>query len=148
MWTELRDELARELARAIQERFGVTHRPVVEVPPRRELGDLATPAPMQLARTLKRPPRAIAEELAAAFRPPRLVREVKVLGAGYLNLFLDRPAAAAALLAPDAPPRPGGGREGRPGKVIVEHTNINPNKAAHIGHLRNAVLGDVLAACL
>ncbi|HLX10037.1 MAG TPA: arginine--tRNA ligase [Thermoanaerobaculia bacterium] len=151
MWTELRDELARELARAIQERFGVALRPVIEVPPRRELGDLATPAPMQLARTLKRPPRAIAEELAAAFRPPRLVREVKVLGAGYLNLFLDRPAVAAALLAsPDAPPTSGGagGATGRPGKVIVEHTNINPNKAAHIGHLRNAVLGDVLAGCL
>ncbi len=154
MWTELRDELARELARAIQERFGVAHRPVIEVPPRRELGDLATPAAMQLARTLKRPPRAIAEELAAAFRPPRLVREVKVLGAGYLNLFLDRPAVAAALLAPpDAPPTSANGANGaniagRLGKVIVEHTNINPNKAAHIGHLRNAVLGDVLAACL
>ena len=145
MWTELRDELAREVARAIQERFGVTHLPVVEVPPRRELGDFATPAPMQLARTLKRPPRAIAEELAGALRPPRLVREVKVLGAGYLNLFLDRPAFAAALLALDT----GAARSAaaRPGKTIVEHTNINPNKAAHVGHLRNAVLGDVLSHC-
>src|SRR5579864_6640925 len=145
MWTELRDELAREVARAIQERFGVTHRPVVEVPPRRELGDFATPAPMQLARALKRPPRAIAEELAGALRPPRLVREVKVLGAGYLNVFLDRPAFAAALLALDT----GAARSAaaRPGKIIVEHTNINPNKAAHVGHLRNAVLGDVLARC-
>jgi arginyl-tRNA synthetase len=145
MWTELRDELAREVARAIQERFGVTHQPVVEVPPRRELGDFATPAPMQLARTLKRPPRAIAEDLAGALRPPRLVREVKVLGAGYLNLFLDRPAFAAALLARDT----GAARSAaaRPGKTIVEHTNINPNKAAHVGHLRNAVLGDVLTRC-
>jgi arginyl-tRNA synthetase len=145
MWTELRDELAREVARAIQERFGVIHQPVVEVPPRRELGDFATPAPMQLARTLKRPPRAIAEDLAGALRPPRLVREVKVLGAGYLNLFLDRPAFAAALLALDT----GAARSAaaRPGKTIVEHTNINPNKAAHVGHLRNAVLGDVLTRC-
>ncbi|HEV3075194.1 MAG TPA: arginine--tRNA ligase, partial [Thermoanaerobaculia bacterium] len=144
MWTELRDELAREVARAIQERFGVSHEPVVEVPPRRELGDFATPAPMQLARTLKRPPRAIAEDLAGALRPPRLVREVKVLGAGYLNLFLDRPAFAAALLALET----GAARPAaRPGKIIVEHTNINPNKAAHVGHLRNAVLGDVLSRC-
>jgi arginyl-tRNA synthetase len=163
MWTKLRDELVRELGRAIQERFAVSHQPVVEVPPRRELGDLATPAPMQLARILKRSPRAIAEELAAALRPPRLVREVKVLGAGYLNLFLDRPAFAAALLDPGGTPPgpatgPGPGSDGgaaeaaaaaaRPGKVIVEHTNINPNKAAHIGHLRNAVLGDVLVHCL
>jgi arginyl-tRNA synthetase len=144
MWTELRDELAREVARAIQERFGVTHQPVVEVPPRRELGDFATPAPMQLARTLKRNPRAIAEDLASALRPPRLVREVKVLGAGYLNLFLDRPAFAAALLALDTATARSAAR---PGKIIVEHTNINPNKAAHVGHLRNAVLGDVLTRC-
>jgi len=146
MWTELRDELAREVARAIQERFGVTHRPVVEVPPRRELGDFASPAPLQLARTLKRNPRAIAEELAAALRPPRLVRDVKVLGAGYLNLFLDRPAFAAALLALEEGSTPSASPD-HTGKVIVEHTNINPNKAAHVGHLRNAVLGDVLARC-
>jgi arginyl-tRNA synthetase len=145
MWRELREELAREVARAIQERFAVAHQPVIEVPPRRELGDLATPAPLQLARAVKRSPRALAEELAGVLRPPRLVREVKVLGAGYLNFFLDRPAAAAALLAAGPEPPPAGAR---PGKVIVEHTNINPNKAAHIGHLRNAVLGDVLARCL
>jgi arginyl-tRNA synthetase len=143
MWTELKDEIAAELARAIRERFGVEHAPVLEVPPRRELGDLACPAGMQLARVLKRNPRAIAEELAAAFRPPRLVRAVQVLGAGYLNLSCDRPAFAAALLeAPLLPAR------ARPGKVVVEHTNINPNKAAHIGHLRNAVLGDVLGRAL
>jgi arginyl-tRNA synthetase len=145
MWTELRQELAREVAGAIRQRFGVDHQPVIEVPPRRDLGDLATPAPMQLARVAKRSPRAIALELAEALRPPPLVREVKVLGAGYLNFFLDRPAFAAALLELDAAPLPAGVR---PGKVIIEHTNINPNKAAHIGHLRNAVLGDVLARCM
>ena len=148
MWMQLRQELAREVERAVQECFGTAHQALLEVPPRRELGDLASPAPMQLARILKRNPRAIAEQLAAALRPPRAVREIRVLGAGYLNFFLDRPAFAAALLeAPaldvlDVP----AGRP--PGKVIVEHTNINPNKAAHIGHLRNAVLGDVLARCL
>src|SRR5260370_24729698 len=139
MWAELKSVVAAELARAIQDRFGVSHVPVLEVPPRRELGDLATPAPMQLARTLKRNPRAIADELAGARRLPDEVREVRVLGAGYLNLVLDRPRFIARLL--DSPLLPGGAR---PAKVIIEHTNINPNKAAHIGHLRNAVLGDVL----
>ncbi len=145
MWTELRQELARALARAIEEKYALAHQPVFEVPPRRELGDLASPAAMQLARQLKRNPRGIAEELTAALRAgqlPALVREVTVLGAGYLNFFLDRPAFAAALLELDANPLPAAVR---PGKVIIEHTNINPNKAAHIGHLRNAVLGDVLA---
>ncbi|MES1242548.1 MAG: arginine--tRNA ligase [Acidobacteriota bacterium] len=143
MWTELKAQLAEELARAIRERFGVEHPPVIEVPPRRELGDLASPAGMQLARVLKRNPRAIAEELAGALQRPALVRDVQVQGAGYLNFYLDRPAVAAQLL--EAPLLPAGRR---PGKVVIEHTNINPNKAAHIGHLRNAVLGDVLARAL
>ncbi len=147
MWTELRRELAGEIARTIRECFGVEHEPVLEVPPRRELGDLASPAAMQLARVLKRNPRAIAEELAGALRRPPLVRDVRVQGAGYLNLYLDRRAFAAAAL--DARWL-GGGDAGdhRPGKVVIEHTNINPNKAAHIGHLRNAVLGDVLGRAL
>ncbi len=143
MWTELKNQLAAELARTIQERFGVDHRPVMEVPPRRELGDVASPAGMQLARVLKRNPRAIAEELAGAFQRPALVRDVQVQGAGYLNFYLDRRAFAAQMLDSALLPT-----EARPGKVVIEHTNINPNKAAHIGHLRNAVLGDVLARAM
>ncbi|MFL6199839.1 MAG: arginine--tRNA ligase, partial [Thermoanaerobaculia bacterium] len=150
MWTELKAQLAGEIARAIRETFGVDHQPVLEVPPRRELGDLASPAAMQLARTLKRNPRAIAEELAAAIRrtpPLNIVKDIKIQGAGYLNFYLDRPVLAARLL--EAPLLqalvPGGARAG---KIIIEHTNINPNKAAHIGHLRNAVLGDVLGRAL
>ena len=102
MWTELKAQLAGEIARAIRESFGVDHQPVVppvlEVPPRRELGDLASPAAMQLARTLKRNPRAIAEELAAAVRRPAVVKDIKIQGAGYLNFYLDRPVLAAQLL--------------------------------------------------
>ncbi|HKI05384.1 MAG TPA: arginine--tRNA ligase [Thermoanaerobaculia bacterium] len=143
MWTELKKRLAAELAATIQERFGVSHEPLLEVPPRRELGDLSSPAGMQLARVLKRNPRAIAEELAGALKLPAEVRAVQVQGAGFLNFFLDRRAFAAALL--DAP-LIGGAPRG--GKVVIEHTNINPNKAAHIGHLRNAVLGDVLGRSL
>ena len=143
MWTELKAQLAGEIARAIRETFGVDHQPALEVPPRRELGDLASPAAMQLARALKRNPRAIAEELAAAIRRPPVVKDVQILGAGYLNFFLDRPVLAGQLL--EAPLLQEGQRAG---KIIIEHTNINPNKAAHIGHLRNAVLGDVLGRAL
>jgi arginyl-tRNA synthetase len=143
MWTELKNRLSAALAATIQERFGVEHQPVLEVPPRRELGDLSSPAGLQLARVLKRNPRAIAEELAAALKRPDAVRDVQVQGAGFLNFYLDRRAFTAALL--DAPLLPGGVRKG---KVVIEHTNINPNKAAHIGHLRNAVLGDVLGRAL
>src|SRR5258706_1992729 len=143
MWTELKNLLSAALAATIQERFGIDHQPVLEVPPRRELGDLSSPAGLQLARMLKRNPRAIAEELAASLRRPAAVRDVQVQGAGFLNFYLDRRAFTAALL--DAPLLAGGVRRG---KVVIEHTNINPNKAAHIGHLRNAVLGDVLGRSL
>ncbi|HEV7518370.1 MAG TPA: arginine--tRNA ligase [Thermoanaerobaculia bacterium] len=143
MWGDLKKELGEGLARTIRERFGVDHAPVLEVPPRRELGDLATPAALQLARVLKRKPREIAQEIADAFPRPALVRAVTIEGAGYLNFHLDRGAVTAQVLAADLLPG-----APRPGKVIIEHTNINPNKAAHIGHLRNAILGDVLARCL
>src|SRR6185436_19110882 len=144
MWTELKTRLAGEIARVIRERFGVEHAPVLEVPPRRELGDLASPAAMQLARTLRKNPRAIAEEIAAHLERPEPVRDLQIQGAGYLNFWLDRPAVAAALLEAELLRGGGSGQ----GKVLIEHTNINPNKAAHIGHLRNAVLGDVLARAL
>ena len=143
MWKELNSQLKQEMTRAIRHRFGVDHDPVLEVPPRRELGDLAFPAALQLARTLKKNPKAIAEELSAEFVLPSGVREIRILGAGYLNLFLDRPAFVGRLLG--GPVLSGGSRTE---KVVVEHTNINPNKAAHIGHLRNAVLGDVLVRSL
>lgn len=135
----LKNDVAGRLARRITELYGFEHAVHVEVPPRRELGDLSLTSALQLAKVLKRNPRAIAQELAADWPLPPGVRELRVEGAGYLNLYLDRGAALSSLLeSPVIAP----GR--RSGKVVVEHTNINPNKAAHIGHLRNSVLGDVL----
>jgi arginyl-tRNA synthetase len=136
--------LAGELAGALRRLYGIDHAPVAEIPPRRELGDLAFPAALHLARDLRRKPRELAAEIAAAWPPPAGVRELRVEGPGYLNVFFDRPAFASRLLAGEAIPAPAE----TPGKTIVEHTNINPNKAAHIGHLRNAVLGDTLVRCL
>ena len=135
--------LKRDVEAAIQDAcrrlWGIEPpRLVLETPPKVELGDLAIPIAFELAKVLRRPPRKIAEELAPALELPPIVSRRSVEGGGYVNLFLDRPKALAAMLAPPAP------TPEVPGKVIVEHTNINPNKAAHIGHLRNAVLGDVL----
>jgi arginyl-tRNA synthetase len=142
MLTSIQHQLREALTTSIRELYGVDHEPVVEVPPRRELGDLAFPAPLHLARAVRKAPRAIADELLARLGTPAGVARIEIAGAGYLNVYLDRPSFTAALLGPH-PPRTAGG-----GKVIVEHTNINPNKAAHIGHLRNAVLGDILVRTL
>lgn len=143
MFSQLKADLSARLSNRIRELYGVEHSPQAEVPPRRSLGDLSFPAALQLARVAKKNPRAIAEELARDLEVPPIVREIRVEGAGYLNVYLHRSRAVAALLelAPLAP-------QPREGKVVVEHTNINPNKAAHIGHLRNAVLGDVLVRAL
>lgn len=137
-------DLARAISGAIRQLYGIEHEPVVEIPPRRELGDLAFPAALHLAKALKRKPREVAEEIRAALPKLPATRQVRVEGAGYLNIFLDRGEMAARLLTDDLLPEPE-----TPGpKTVIEHTNINPNKAAHIGHLRNAVLGDVLVRTL
>ena len=140
----LKRELESAVSEACRRVFGVeAPRIVLETPPKVELGDLACPVAFELAKVLKRPPRKIAEELALTLTLPALVVKRSVEGGGYLNFFLDRPRTLRAMLVAGnaAPAVPAGA-----GKLIVEHTNINPNKAAHIGHLRNAVLGDVLVS--
>ena len=112
-------------------------------PPTRELGDLATPVAFELARRLRKAPRAIAKEIGDAFGTLDGVREVAAAPNGYLNVFLDRPAFLLERLTQVTTSVASG-----PGKAIVEHTAINPNKAAHIGHLRNAALGDTLVRVL
>jgi arginyl-tRNA synthetase len=143
MLEAIRIAITEALRTAAREAFGAQiERVVLERPPKIALGDLACPVAFDLAKALKKAPRAIATELAAAIRLPAGVKQARVEGAGYLNFFLDRGPVIQALAAgPAATPA-------RAGKVIVEHTNINPNKAAHIGHLRNAVLGDVLVRAL
>ena len=140
---EIRREIAAAIRGAVASAFGVTaDRVVLERPPGVALGDLASPIAFDLAKTLRRAPRAIAAEIAAAIALPSGVRQARVEGAGYVNFSLDRGGFAASLL--DAPTP----AAARPGKIVVEHTNINPNKAAHIGHMRNALLGDVLVRAM
>jgi arginyl-tRNA synthetase len=116
----------------------------IETPPRRALGDVAVPLAFELARRLRKAPRAIAQEIAGAFGTLAGIRQVIAAPNGYLNFFVERSAFLLQRLSP-APPE-----SARPsaGKAIVEHTAINPNKAAHIGHLRNSALGDTLVRVL
>jgi arginyl-tRNA synthetase len=116
----------------------------VAFPPSAAQGDLASPVCFELARTVRRPPRALAEELAASIDPGGGIDRVEAAGGGYLNAFLDRSAFLRRWLEPGEKTE----SDDSEIKVIVEHTNINPNKAAHIGHLRNAVLGDTLVRFL
>ena len=142
MLLTLEKRLQAALSAHISDRYGAQVEVVTELPRQPEHGDLATPVCFSLAKILRRAPRQIAAELAAELPPVAGIRSLEAAGAGYVNARFDRAAYAAAALS---------GREAvsaAPAKVIVEHTNINPNKAAHIGHLRNAVLGDTLVRLL
>ena len=143
----LHTDLRRAIASALDKLYGLapdaTPPIVIEYPPNRKMGDLAVTVAFDLARVLRKAPRLIAAEIAEAAGREGLGR-LQATGAGYLNLFLDRPRFARARLGGD-PPAPGPGKRE---KTIVEHTAINPNKAAHVGHLRNAALGDTLCRLL
>jgi len=118
-------------------------RVAIEQPPRVELGEYALPIAFELAKKLRKPPRKIAEEVVAGLGSVPGFSKLEVAGAGYINAYVDR-AEMAAALASDEQPR----AEVPAGKILVEHSSINPNKAAHVGHLRNAILGDTFVRLL
>jgi arginyl-tRNA synthetase len=144
----LHEQLRARVRDVLAQLHGITDTDIViaiEYPPNRTLGDLGTPIAFDLARRLRKAPRVIAQELAAALGPVPGIARVEAAPNGYLNVFLDRPAFLLSRLglAGTLPPPPV-----HTGKTIVEHTAINPNKAAHIGHLRNSALGDTLVRVL
>jgi arginyl-tRNA synthetase len=122
---------------------------VVEQPPRVELGEYALPLSFDLAKRLRKPPRKIAEEIVAGLGAVEGFDKLEVAGAGYINARVKRGELAAALAAGAETASSAKIRAQRAGeKILVEHTSINPNKAAHIGHLRNAILGDTFVRLL
>src|SRR5277367_2638818 len=145
MYRTIQQSLLARIQAILQSKYDTTlTNLVIEQPPNIALGELALPVAFELAKRLRKAPRAIATELAAELteRLPEGVASVEVAGAGYLNIRLDR-AAAVRAIARDEHADIGG-----PGFRLVEHTSINPNKAAHIGHLRNAILGDTFQRLL
>jgi arginyl-tRNA synthetase len=141
---QITEQLTETLRSRVLALFGhAVDRVVLQAPPKLHMGDLATPLCLELAKALKRKPREIAEAVAKDLQLPALVKSVSIEGAGYLNFRFDRGGFAAEHIRTvmERPPATGD-------RVIVEHTNINPNKAAHIGHIRNAVLGDTLVRAL
>jgi arginyl-tRNA synthetase len=142
----LLERLKEALAANIREKYGMEISISLERPPKLEMGEAASPVCFELAKRLRRAPRQLAQEIATSLPAVAGVARVEVAGAGYLNVFLDRGAFWQSLA--DAKVEARDAKSIAPEKVIVEHTSINPNKAAHIGHLRNAVLGDTIARIL
>jgi len=143
MYRTLQQAIQVRIQSLLAEKYGVDLTNLaVELPPKIEFGEMALPVAFELAKRLKKAPRAIAQELQSALAEIPGVASVEIAGAGYLNLKLDR-AATAQRMAADEHASVGGA-----GFRLVEHTSINPNKAAHVGHLRNAILGDSFARML
>ena len=140
MYKILQGTIQARIQALLTDRYGVELAQLaVELPPKLEFGEMALPVAFELAKRLKKAPRAIAQELQPALAAIEGISSVEIAGAGYLNVKLDR-AAAVRRIAADEHAQIGGD-----GFRLIEHTSINPNKAAHVGHLRNAILGDSFA---
>lgn len=145
MFHRIEKQLERSVSTHLKERHGLELPIVLEQPRHASFGEVALPIAFQLARHWRKAPRAIAAELARELPPVAGVARFEPAGNGYINVRFDRGWYGRALVAG----LPAGKEtEAAGGKIIVEHTNINPNKAAHIGHLRNAVLGDTFVRML
>jgi arginyl-tRNA synthetase len=144
---EIQQKIQAKFVEAVHAAFNLeVAPPALDSPPNLEMGDVSVAGCFELAKKLRQAPRKIAEQLVPLVSTLDGVERVTVAGAGYLNFHLHRGQAAARLFtlrnAPEAATR------SARGKILVEHTSINPNKAAHIGHLRNAVLGDTFVRLL
>ena len=146
MYKAVDDRIRKALRHHIHERYKTAVPVTTERPPRLAMGEVAWPLCFELAKRLKKPPRALAQEIANSLKSIPGVARVEVAGGGYLNLFLDRSAFFRG--ACEETGHEGVAAKSDAPKVMVEHTSINPNKAAHIGHLRNAVLGDTFVRLL
>ena len=151
-WGEFRADVVEALKGALS---GLGWEPprkleeTLEEPPDPKLGDLATTVCFDLAKALHKSPTWLAAELTKAIKPRGLVGGVEAAGA-YVNFFADVSKLAESTLAAieRADVEYGHLDVGRGKKVVIEHTSVNPTKPLHIGHGRNAVIGDTMARIL
>ena len=144
MYLELQKRLEQHLRAVLAEKYNLQIAAIpMEIPPELKFGELATPVAFELARKLRKAPKIIAQEIVAALGTVEGIASFELAGAGYINARLDRAAGVRMTAAAGEGAAPGSGLH-----VLVEHTSINPNKAAHIGHLRNAILGDTFVRLL
>ena len=149
MYRDLERRLVAHLREFLRRTYGLEIPDiVVEQPPKIEFGEYALPIAFELARKLHKAPRKIAEEIVAGVGAIPGFEKFEVAGAGYINVRVRRAELAAALAADGSLADESPAADVPTGKVLVEHSSINPNKAAHIGHLRNAILGDTFVRLL
>jgi arginyl-tRNA synthetase len=148
VYQTLTNRLREALVGYIREKYGVELTIVLERPPKIEMGEAASPVCFELAKRLKKAPRMIAQEIANGLPRVEGIAKVEVAGGGYLNVYFERGEFWQSVTREGKEDTQRRDTESAEKKIIVEHTSINPNKAAHIGHVRNAVLGDTMVRIL
>jgi arginyl-tRNA synthetase len=144
VYLELQKRLGAQLRAVLKEKYQLELENIpLEIPPELKFGELSTPIALQLARSLRKAPKIIAQEIVAALGVVDGFDGFEVAGAGYINARIDRSAGVRMVAGGETLSRPSSGLHS-----LVEHTSINPNKAAHVGHLRNAILGDTFVRLL
>ncbi len=151
-WGRLKEEVVRTIEAALRSAGWEPPRRVEETlsqPPDPELGDLSSTLCLELSKKLGKPPQEVAREMVGRMECRGLLERVEEVR-GYLNFFINLPSFASLTLKEiEAKGRDyGKGSEGKGKKVVIEHTSVNPTKPLHIGHGRNAVLGDTMARVL
>ncbi len=117
----------------------------VEEPPNADLGDLASTVSFQLAKQLKKPPLEITKDILNVIKVPEVFKSVEMKGP-YINFFINYDNFSKLVL--DSIDEDYGKLEDKNKKIILEHTSANPNGPLHIGHVRNAIIGDSLTRIL
>jgi arginyl-tRNA synthetase len=144
VYLELQKRLGAQLRAVLKEKYDLEVAAIpLEIPPELSFGELSTPIAFELARKLRKAPKVIAQEIVTALGAVDGFDSFEVAGAGYINARLDRAAGVRMVAGGETLARPDSGLHS-----LVEHTSINPNKAAHVGHLRNAILGDTFVRLL
>ena len=148
MYLDREKQLAGHIRNLLRTRYEIDVENIpISIPPELKFGELATPIAFELARKLRKAPKVIAQEIVGALGSVEGFAGFEVAGAGYINARLDRGAMAAGIAGSRLGDK-NAAKVGHPVHSLVEHTSINPNKAAHIGHLRNAILGDTFVRLL
>jgi arginyl-tRNA synthetase len=144
VYLELQKRLTEHLRSVLAAKYDLLLENIpLEIPPELKFGELATPIAFELARKLRKAPKVIATEIVAALGHLDGFAGFEIAGAGYINAHLDRAVGVRTTSGAEAGPQASSGIH-----ALVEHTSINPNKAAHVGHLRNAILGDTFVRLL
>ena len=149
MYLELQKRFTEHLRGVLAAKYDLQLETIpLEIPPELKFGELATPVAFELARKLRKAPKVIAAEIVAALGPLRGFSSFQIAGAGYINAHLDRAVGVRMTAEVEDSQVPNAGPGAPAVHSLVEHTSINPNKAAHVGHLRNAILGDTFVRLL